>query len=951
MRSPNETPSAIGFTDIFFKALADLDELFHTQKFNLRQLTQRRQSVHLEKLHHQEELAIKQFKERHAAKILQRYFRLSRFNEAVKKNAYQTYLNLYPSTESAEYLLSQMMFGRRHADINSSSSRSEHNPYSLNDRYHRAMPSPDAVTKALFTKITGEAPKTDQYRILPIRSSTISAISTIWDNLSEEKRKSCQLLSAENCPIQFLVEPFAVKTNNSVVYDFAQAGLTASLWDIAISLEKMNSTFEHRHHTFQIPLYPDFNALYASRAYRKMQINAKNRHSATQVLAQAALDLLKDPTPLSSDAIGRIGLFIDLANHIYTGNYSGYAFLIYVITHEISLALRKMSISQIQTLYQRFDTVCKDFFKQVFRLSINLEKQHFLSLTSKSGTNASYIAVELAKFPFKATGQAIRMRRNRVYYELEMLIKQAPENSPLDIRFIDMSYHINDDAHSPLDEINSHIYRTFKRNSGKHFVLIIETTSSDYKQTALAPDLAQKLEAGEFSLILASSAQKFDTNYSDQFQGGRVIAYLSKTYFPDTLIEEYRKYHHGDLSQHLDLLISSYVYATTEKPQLKIRENTFNNAVVFRKALEHSRLASQTPPLEPHYLFYLLDCEKQIAECVSNVLERRSGFGFSNLCYSEVSLRNGQQFYRICPNGSDFIDTLIEAYKLRLYSEFYRRNCHNLIPEILSFFSSLTKHHKTQEDNAKICVLALSVAVTITYLCHRSSAAHEKQLDFPEKENYPPQADSNALALAYLLALAEPLKNRRVYYFVYNYMKGLEAGVKIDEALSHPYVLPAFQVLLKMNMGDVYSQEPSLCVLRCSRLSKDTNLCKTILALETFPFANELIVTVLKDAQFAKILQNHWRFLKRAEQVLRKLEPLLERETIASFLLSTLEKIEQRSKQTETGTTAERPAQTRGRPNSPASIDSNASFFRRSQSAPNLRTFLHGAAPFPAKAH
>lgn len=949
MRSRDETPSAIGFSDIFFKALADLDGLFHTQKFKPRQLTQSSPPVHLEKLHHQEEFAIKQFKEKHAAKMLQRYFRLSRFNEAVRKNAYQTYLNLYASTESSEYLLSLMMFGRRHSDINSSSSRSEHNPYSLNDRYHRAMPSPDAVTEALFTKITGESLKTKQYRILPIKGSAISPISAIWNNLSETKRKPCQLFSAENCPVQFLVEPFTVETKDSVVYDFAQTGLTASLWDIAISLEKMNSTFEHRHQPFQIPRYPDFNALYASRSYRKMQINAKNKHSATQVLAQAALDLLKDPPSLSSDAIGRIGLFVDLANHIYIGNYSGYAFLIYVITHEISLALRQISLSQIQNLHERFDKVCKDFFKYVFRLSLPLENQHFLSLTSKSGTNASYIAVELAKIPFKETEQSIRMRRNRVYYELEMLFHQAPENSPLDIRFIDMSYHINDDAHSPPDEINSYIRRTFKRNTGNHFVLIIETTSSNYKQTALAPDLAQKLEAGEFSLILASSAQKFDTNCSDQFQGGRVIAYLSKTHFPDALIEEYKRNHHSDLAQHLDLLISSYVYTKTENSQLKIRENTFNNASVFRKALEHSKLESISPPLEPHYLFYLVPSEKQMAECVINVIERRSGFGFSNLCYSEVSLRNGQKFHRICPNGSDFIDTLIEAYKLRFYSEFYRRHCHNLIPEMLSFFSSLTKHHPTQEDKAKICVLALSLAVTITYLCHRSSVAQEKQLDFPEKENYPAQADSNALALAYLLTLAEPLKNRRVYYFVYNYMKGLEAGVKIHEELSHPYVLPAFQVLLKMNMGEVYSHEPSLCILRNSRLSKDANLCKTILALETFPFANDLIVTVLKDAQFAKALQNHWRFLKRAEQMLRKIETLLERETISVFLLSTLKKLEERSKQSRTETALEQ-RQTRPRANSPASINNNAGFFKRSQSAPNLSSLLHGAAPFPAKA-
>ena len=143
------------------------------------------------------------------------------------------------------------------------------------------------------------------------------------------------------------------------------------------------------------------------------------------------MKLINQAPPLQEDAVRRIALMLDMTTTFYAHNYSRFAFCVYAIVHELSLALIKSNdTNQIEEEYRGFMKESKEATLKMLDLNEStLINSEFVACTSISGTHAYIIALQLATKMNISGGTTPRIKTYAGnYFEYEFITRETSDS-------------------------------------------------------------------------------------------------------------------------------------------------------------------------------------------------------------------------------------------------------------------------------------------------------------------------------------------------------------------------------------------------------------------------------------------------------------------------------------------------------------------------------------------
>ncbi|KTD21811.1 hypothetical protein [Legionella londiniensis] len=614
------------------------------------------------------------FKKNRAATAIQRLWRKRKIKQAFVKSPYETYLSLI-EPQDEQRLLSSIMFGRHVAELQGASEQRIQNPYIHKKAfYHRDDNLSGALLEKLLSEFKISQLQKDENILIPVTLLKNTPVEEIAKNFFPKSgmTKEPKLIKDNEHAIGIIAIPRNNPNKNHIVRILRASGLIASPWEIAVNIKKNKDNISPIKTTkLDENLPKTTEELFKSNIIHKLSRIAENKRYPTQKIAKSLVKILKKmPKNLKPAAVQRISCMVDMANTFYEYDYPKFAFAVYAILHEVSLSLLEQNNKE--GLNQGFDAFLEESQDTMLQSSgldpKKLDKTSFIACPTMSGTNAYALAMKLALKMTKTSGNPPPVKVLKPsYFEFDYITKTT-NKSDADIFVLSGGPIVNPEGLTPGVDINQFIKRNvIDKKRTKPTTLIIDATTTLYKNLALDEEVKELIYQGKLSIIIHESHQKFGMIHADQAQYGRMFALCSKEQFGSEIIDEMQSNAKEDYSKHLDLRIGAYISTSCGKVLEEIKQQHFTNGALLRNILIQASLASSKIVKHEDMLsnleelYFVTSSHKELKEASKGIIEARDSFGH----FGTVKARVADQF-RLSPDASDDIDCLIQTAQIYL---------------------------------------------------------------------------------------------------------------------------------------------------------------------------------------------------------------------------------------------------------------------------------------------
>ena len=629
-----------------------------------------------------------------AARTIQMAWRKHKVKQRMVANPFMEYLS-YIDPKDEKRVFQTFMFGRHIAEIGQAYKDNFRNP-SIDQEasyYHRdtnglALLS-RVMNKSLYHDIlkgcgfNSEQKSPRCYDLIPIN---ILANEPIDQFMAKHfPYKSYEFHRSAHNPIGVLELVGSYWFGWNAIEILAAAGLTATQWNLASLITDVPGAAP-KSKSIKVPTMSTKKRLLESDVYRTLKDIAADKGYPTQKLAASLQELIEKSTfDLTPGAISRISLMLNITTLFYRNNYSRFAFCVYTIMHEMSLALRDLPVDDPKLIayFKAFEDESIDTLKKIMGVNPaknDLSQVDFIALPAISGTNAYGLAMKIAsKMKVDPIGAAKIYVEPPAYYEFQNI---TPLNTgrldAADILVISASPIIDMDQMLTVSgtDINAFI-KKHSLGEKKPVTLIVDLTTALHQQVTLEPEVQQLVLDGKLSIIFHESHQKFGQLHCDQAQFGRTFGVFSKKSFAcdrDALDENnlYAIKQNGfvDYTKHLDLRVGSYISSSCGGMLEEIKKQHFSNGAIFRelltqKLLKYKQTDSSDDSIPGENVYFVSTFKgdgSKIEKAVVAIIPARDSFGH----YNTTRVRMRDKFERVSPGASDDIDCLLEATSIYL---------------------------------------------------------------------------------------------------------------------------------------------------------------------------------------------------------------------------------------------------------------------------------------------
>ncbi|MCW8410019.1 hypothetical protein OQJ13_13645 [Legionella sp. PATHC035] len=637
-----------------------------------------------------EELSDEQqkFKANRAATIIQRSYRAYKMKQKIRNNPYSSYLSMMDRME-VQRIPANILFGRHIAEIRSTSKNQIKNPYIYSDaRYHRDDDLSGILLDSLIDSFKIDEPSRSTHDYVPVtlldNTPVEDIISRYFPQATQKTKPQPRVIKDTNHSIALIAIPHSFYRADEIKGILSICGLVASPWEIAINVKVPPFPLIEPE---QLPALNNLpttkEALLKSKLFNKLLLIAESGKHSTNKLAAGLRNLLIDLPELNQKAIQRIAIMLQVSCFFYDNNYPQFAFCLYTIIHEISLCL--LEPKETLDLEKDFSRFMQETEKLLLQ-TLDLKKEHlaqttFFASLAMSGTNAYVIAMHLAQ---KMKTEQNKKPKIKIYgtnyYEFEF-ITEGTQNSDADVFIVCTGPTVTEKGLIPGVDINRLINQeVISKKRTKPVTVIIDATSTLYKNLRLNPEVQSLVKAGKLSLIIHESIQKFGLLHTDQPQCGKVYGLCSKGSYAEEVLQELQRNAQNDFNNHVDLRIGAYISNTCCHILEEIKRQHFANGALLRNILIQGKLIEEGVISHPYMLsnpdelyFVSFDPEKskRLEESTLKFIEHRDSFGHFCTTRSIISdFVDSDELMqtRISVDASDTIDCLIQTSQLFLAS-------------------------------------------------------------------------------------------------------------------------------------------------------------------------------------------------------------------------------------------------------------------------------------------
>jgi hypothetical protein len=785
-------------------------------------------------------------KRERAAKIIQRRWRKYKIKEAIVANPYFSYLSLVDQTDEQK-LLSAIMFGRHQAELRSGSPDRSENPFIYaNAFYHRVDIPSGRLFEALLKQFDVSLETQKQNCILPILQLNTISIEDILEKYPN--REKIKIIKNEPCSIELLViptdHPAVIKIRSRIM----TMGLLATPWEVAVNVKQVDFDYSETTRELKpLSLNPSLphsrKMLLESEIFDKLNKIARNNSYPTQKLAFCLSKMLAKLPDLSPQGIRRIALMLDMANTFYTYNYPQYAFCVYAIIHEISLGL--LSQKDEDFLKESFDGFVAEA-KRTLCKSLGLTETQFTHSTfiacpATSGTNAFAIASKIAEKMQTSTGKSPQISVFKpCYYEF---LGPSRGNSNADIFVISTGPIVNPEGLTPGIDINYFVKRhIIDKKRAEPVTLIIDATTTLYKNLQLNEEVKALVEAGKLSILVIESHQKFGLLHTDQAQHGRLFGFCAKASYAAEFIQEVKNNARLDFNEHIDMRIGAFISTHCSETLEEVKEQHFTNGALLRNILIQPKLASSQVVWHPDMLtnsdelYFLNSPAVSLKRAVQGIIESRDSFGH----YASTKVFVEKQT-RMSPSATDDIDCLIEAAQIYV-ANYYK-------PEQL--FGILFENASAKENlliDEQIILLAMVNNVLLA------------KLELGKKETL-----QLYLILNSTISQCNLLKGRSNFSNILSYQFELQKEITEKESVAdNQYFFAA--------MNSLYRHKIQINDFFFSHIKANSKLTHAITLLDSLALDSQWIDDLIRYPKKLKLILEHGDKLPDCLALTRKLE-------------------------------------------------------------------------------
>ncbi len=679
-----------------------------------------------------------------AALRIQHAWQLSNIKKVLSSDPYQAYVSLMDPNDQ-QWMLSVMMLGQRQSDFKSGVTPIK-NPLIYHRDYHRTTISDSNTTELFPDKV-----KANDHLLLPLVSLKTTPIDRLLNDFFIDKLDSLMLVTSSDNPFTFVnINKYGLPTQDKwAEFKYIQnlensiqaLGLIASPWEIA-------SAYPYRdRETPQFIKYAKNSTLIEDDAIRRLRRLANNRHAPTHKIAQSLETIMCDLPNLTPLALYRVNLILNIITLFYAYDYSKFSQHVYYIIHEISLGLLDTSDKHsLHVRFENFSTTSKQSFINALGLSNDdLQQQHFIVAPTLSGSHAHIMGLQLAKSMHTDSGASSIYSNGALnYYEFKhFLIENTSDEADV---FCITTGPICYEVINPGIDINLFVKNhLIDKNRTKPATLLIDTTTTLYKNLKLNEETKTMVRSGQLSIIVHESHQKFGLLHTDQAQCGRMMAFCSRQHFDVVALNDLQAKAEQDYNEHLDLRIGVYISTHCASSLEEIKQQHFNQGASLQRFLNRFYFVPETTPMDPDNL--LAQDERYF--CMNSGfhnISKRHSFGHHDTTIIDRGLR-------ISANASDQLDSWLETTKL--YIERYE---HETVKDKKTYYNDLLVFlleygkHKTQ-----LHLKEQIIVLTIAYQLIRHA---------------PNQLKNNLfffILLESIIPLCDSLRHRPVYTFIYTY--------------------------------------------------------------------------------------------------------------------------------------------------------------------------------------
>jgi hypothetical protein len=545
--------------------------------------------------------------------------------------------------------------------------------------------------------------------------------------LTDNESKLLTIYREENMPIGIvsikiahLEKKEAIKAANNICTKINAVGLIASPWEIAkLNAKLLKKTDKkesqdqkaksYHYQPNQFRHLPDNIAdLKKSKMLKELDKIAKNPKNPNRYLATLILDMISGlpDEQYSLEQISRLALILNMAVLFYKHNYERFAFLLYGITHEISLLLNGLFERGKTPLdYNQFKEMIDKNDNSYFGLDLStLENSTSIAAPAMSGTHAFSMAMSLAKKLSPNKSPKIGIIKP-CYFEFEHLLKEEKQSEDKeqdhlkDIYLLSTGPIINNEGVAPGTDINKLVEKLLqgKDDFPKPIVFVMDTTSSLRQNLKLNAKTQELVNSGKISIIGFESYQKFGLAHTDQAQAGAVFGICNNQSNNKKTLHDFSKNAEKDLMTHIDMMIAAYMHQKGGKFLESIKKEHFNNGKLFRDFFIKSKQYNPDDS-EVYYpemlnnlneLYFMIITSKNInlSRAVNSIFPIRDSFGHFSTTLSVIDKR-----LRLSASASDEIDTLTQITSLYFASHLSNDQlCHFLCSHFLEKSDSVNE--------------------------------------------------------------------------------------------------------------------------------------------------------------------------------------------------------------------------------------------------------------------
>ncbi|MDR3504289.1 MAG: hypothetical protein P4L79_17110 [Legionella sp.] len=765
----------------FFDSTSSLQVLFNYLKQQIRLSGINTEDLP-ELINHEQELLVQDsddLQQEHAAKYIQGVWRKRQLNLKFIQDPYTAYLSMV-AADDEQRLLSRIMFGRHAAELPSNSKYKTTNPYiHIRAYYHRDDDLPTVFLKQLLLQfeIAPELESVNEY--MPVSLLNNTPIEEIIKNHFPPLKVPIELIKDANHTIGLLVIPRCNFGQILKIKEIIRAcGVVASPWEIAQNIKTelypelvspeisgVDNLPVTREELRQRPVWKKITAIAAS-----------NRHP-TRLLAVNLAKLVQALPDMPPDAIKRISLLLELTHTFYEYHYPRYAFCIYVIIHEISLALLKQTDAQF--LANSFNAFVSES-KKAFLSSLTLGEEqmvnsHFVAFPALSGTNAYTLAMKLARQMKTHTGAEPKIKVcTPSYYEFAHITKNNLTESDADIYILSAGPIVNKDGLTPGVDINHFARRKLiEKKRDKPLTIIVDATTALYSNLQLTLEVQALIESGQLSIILHESHQKFGLIHSDQAQYGRVLGLCAKDSYAEELIHTMRLNAQDDFNRHGDMRIGAFISSICGSSLEEIKQQHFSNGALLRNLLIESLLSNKEIVTHKDMLtnldqlYFTTSQHASFNNITRNIIEPRDSFG--HFSFTKIGVG---KYHRISADASDRIDCLILASQIYIAQQYTAEQ----LAEIL-----LMHARGSERLTFEYQIMALAVLNKISARLSEPDSINLLEL---------------FAAMHYLLDRCSSLSGRQYYVRIVAYLASLEEALVAQyQPITPTYFFAAINIL------------------------------------------------------------------------------------------------------------------------------------------------------------